>query len=98
MRIELTQAILFINSSFIAMTLKFAEKFDHPFPHVFIFGNMFRESHDFVAMPVTSSENFESMIHVPIYPYLISEGNEIFRAWDRHSNETVTLTKYVAKH
>ena len=30
-------------------------EFDHPFSHVFIFGNMFPESHGFVAMPVTSS-------------------------------------------
>ena len=34
--------------------LKFSEKFDHPFSHVFIFGNMFPENHGFVAMPVTS--------------------------------------------
>ena len=44
-RIELTQA----------MILNFSEKFDHPFSHVFIFANMFPESHGFVVMPVTSS-------------------------------------------
>ena len=32
---------------------------------------------------------------VPIYPYLISEGDEIVRACDRHWDETVTLTKHV---
>ena len=31
-----------------------SEKFNHPFSHVFIFGNMFPESHGFVAMPVAS--------------------------------------------
>ena len=36
------------------MNLKFSEKFDHPFSHVFIFRNMFPESHGFVAVPVTS--------------------------------------------
>ena len=35
---------------------------------------------------------------VPIYPYLISEGDEIVRACDRHNNETVTLTKHVTKY
>ena len=99
MRIELTRTILFIMSSnFIATNLKFAEKFDHPFSHVFIFGNMFRESRGFVAMPLTSSKNFVSMIHVPIYPYLISEGNEIVRAFDWHSNDTVTLMNYFTKN
>ena len=34
--------------------IKFSEKFDHPFSHVFIFGNMFPESRGFVAVPVTS--------------------------------------------
>ena len=52
--------IRLVNSSnFNSMILKFSEKFDHPFLHVFIFGNMLPESHSFVAMPV--------------YPYLISE-------------------------
>ena len=35
---------------------------------------------------------------VPIYPYLISEGDEIVRACDRHCDETVTLTKHVTKY
>ena len=35
---------------------------------------------------------------VPIYRYLISEGDEIVRACDRHRNETVTLTKHVTKY
>ena len=33
-----------------------------------------------------------------IYPYLISEGDEIVRACDRHRNETATLTKHVSKY
>ena len=35
---------------------------------------------------------------VPIYPYLISEGDEIVRGCDRYWDETVTLTKHVTKH
>ena len=35
---------------------------------------------------------------VPIYSYLISEGDEIVRAFDRHRNETVTLTKHVTRY
>ena len=40
-------------SNFNATILKFCKKFDHPFSHVFIYGNMFLENHGFVAMPVT---------------------------------------------
>ena len=35
---------------------------------------------------------------VLIYPYLISEGDEIVRACDRYSDETVTLTIHVTKY
>ena len=35
---------------------------------------------------------------VPIYPYLISERDEIVLACDRHRDETVTLTKHVTKY
>ena len=63
MRIELTLAILMPRFS------NFLKKFDHPFPHVFTFGNIFLESDGFVTMPQAVSK-----IHVPIYPYLISEG------------------------
>ena len=35
---------------------------------------------------------------VPIYPYLISEGDDIVRACDRHWDETVTFTKHVTKY
>ena len=37
-----------------ASVLKFSVKFDHPFLHVFTFGNMFPKRHSFVAMPITS--------------------------------------------
>ena len=50
-----------ISSNFNATILKFSEKFDHPFFHVFIFGNMFPESHGFVDVPVTRSTNFVSL-------------------------------------
>ena len=42
------------SSNFNDTTLRFAEKFDNPFSQVFIFGNMFRESHGFISVPVTS--------------------------------------------
>ena len=42
------------SSNFNATILKFSEKFDHPFSNVFIFENMFPESHVFVAMSVAS--------------------------------------------
>ena len=35
---------------------------------------------------------------VPIYPYLISEGDEIVRACEQHRNEAVTLDKHVTKY
>ena len=35
---------------------------------------------------------------VPIYPYLISAGDEIVRACDRHRSETATLRKHVPKY
>ena len=43
-----------------AATPTFSEQFENKFSHVFIFGNMFPESHGFVAVPVTSSRNFVS--------------------------------------
>ena len=48
------------SSNFNDTTLRVAEKFDHPFSHVFIFGNMFHESHGFISVPVTRSNNFVS--------------------------------------
>ena len=50
MRIELTGAVLLSRLSD-----------STPFSHVFIFGNMFNESHGFVAVQVTSSKNFVSL-------------------------------------
>ena len=44
-----------VNSgNFNAMIFILPEKFDHPFSQVFIFGNMFLQSHGFVAMRITS--------------------------------------------
>ena len=72
------------------MTLKFSEKLPSIF-YVFIFGNMFPESHGFVAMPGTSCiKDICSM-----YPYPISEGKRNVRPCDRHSNETLILRKHV---
>ena len=49
--------LILISRNFNTTILKFSEIFDHPFLHSFIFGNMFPESHGFVAMPVTSCIN-----------------------------------------
>ena len=49
--------LILIPRNFNNMILKFSEKFDRPFLHSFIFGNMFPESNGFVAMPVTSCIN-----------------------------------------
>ena len=55
---------------------------------------MFPKSHDFVAMLVTS----RIKVMFQFIPYLISEGDEIVRPCDRHSNETVTLRKHATKY
>ena len=61
LRIELT-------SDFNARVLKFSGKFGTAFSHVFVFGNIFPESHGFIGY-----KPYHRYIHVPIYPYLISE-------------------------
>ena len=51
-----------VNSgNFIATILRFSKKFDPSFLHVFLFGNMFPESHGFAAAPITSSNKFVSL-------------------------------------
>ena len=40
---------------------KFPDKFDYPFWYVFIFLNIFPESHSFVAVTVTRLSNFVSL-------------------------------------
>ena len=40
---------------FNATTVKLAEKFDHPFSHVFIFLNIFAQGHGFDAVTVAIS-------------------------------------------
>ena len=54
---------------------------------------MFPESHSFILCSLKAV----SKRHVPIYHYLISEGRELVRPCDRHSNKTVTLRKHVTK-
>ena len=52
-------------------------------------------------MKLPNKKNVSFIQHkdfVQIYPYLISEGEEIVRACDRHWDETVTLTKHVTKY
>ena len=61
------------SSNFNYTVVKFPHKFDDLFSHVFIFRNMFPESHGFIAMPVQAV----SKIHAPIinpYIIIISEG------------------------
>ena len=60
--IDLEMRIELINrDQFNATILKFFEKFYHQFLHVYIFGNMFPESHGFIAVPVTRSNHFVSV-------------------------------------
>ena len=66
-------------SPFNNRTLRFAEKFDHPFSHVFIFANMFRESYGFISVPVTSSNNFVSFTNE-----IGINGNKIFVLYQRY--------------
>ena len=50
-----------VNSgNFNATILNCFAKFVDPFSHVFIFGNMYPESHGFVSVPVTRLNNFVS--------------------------------------
>ena len=49
------------SSNFNATILKFSEKFDHSFLHVFVFGNMCPVSHGFVVVPVKVSNNLVSL-------------------------------------
>ena len=41
-----------ISTTFNSAILKFSEKFEYPFPHGFIFGNMFPENLGFDAVPI----------------------------------------------
>ena len=54
-RIEFTRTIL------IPLFSNFLKKIDIQFSHVFIFRNMFPESHSFVSVPVIRSNNFVSL-------------------------------------
>ena len=48
--------------------------------------------------PIKNVSLMQCKDFVSMYPYLISKGDEIVRACDRHRNETVTLTKHVTKY
>ena len=78
------------------MTLRFYEKFYYPFSHFSIFDNMFPENHGFVAVPVTSSNNFFSIHKLDIDIYI--EKCKFDTSCNRHSNETVTFKKQVTKY
>ena len=62
-----------INSiNFNATTLKFAEKFDHPFSHFFIFGSIFALGHVFDTMMVTISKFFVSFYSLDREKFMVS--------------------------
>ena len=83
-----------VNSSNLNATiLKFSEKFEHPFSHVFIFGNKFSGSRGFVAMPVTSCVK-DTYSNLSLSIKLVKK-DEIARPCEWHSNETVTLWKHI---
>ena len=48
-------------SNFNATILKFSEKYKDQFSHMYIFGNMFPDSRNFVAVPIKRSNNFVSL-------------------------------------
>ena len=48
-------------SNFNAMTRELAEIFEHPFSHLFIFGNIFPVDYCFFAVTVISSKKFASL-------------------------------------
>ena len=79
------------SSNFNVKAFRFSGKLDHPFSHSFKFGNMFPESYGFVAMPVT---RYMSKF-IPIY---LVKWDEIVRAFDRHSNETLYIRKYITNY
>ena len=81
-------------SNFDVTILKFFEKFDHPFLHVFIWYTMFPESHGFVAMPVTSCIKDT----VQICHYLICEERRNCTTLWPAQQRTVTLRKHVTKY
>ena len=47
--------------NFNATTLKFDEKLNTPFSHLFLFGNIFSQDHSFDAVTVTSSKKIVSL-------------------------------------
>ena len=81
MRSELTRSIL------MPLFSNFLRNLTIHFCMVFIFGR--------VAVSLLCRLQSLSKIHVPIYPYLISEGRQNCSTLYRHSNETATLRKRV---
>ena len=72
----------FVNwSTFVATTLGFSDKLDHPFSLVFISGNMFPS----VTVSSLCLSQAVSKKYVPIYPDELVIGDEIIQACDLHS-------------
>ena len=67
---------------------------DHPFAHVCIFGNIFPES----RFRCYAGYKMYQRCMFQFIPILLEKGDEIVRACDLHSNETVTLLKHVTKY
>ena len=59
--IDLVMQIELTLSNFNATILKFSEKYQHTFSHVFIFGSMFPDSRGFGAVPIKRSNNLVSL-------------------------------------
>ena len=78
------------SSNFNTMTLKFSNIFDHKFSHVFILVTCLLR----VAVSLLGWFQAASKIHVPIYPYLISEGRRncstLYPAQQRNSDSQET--------
>ena len=83
------------SSNFNATILKFLEKFNHRFLHVFIIGYFFLR----VTVSLLCRLQAVSVTHVIICPYLqLIKRDEIVRPCDRQSYETVTLRKHGTKY
>ena len=65
------------------------EKFDYPFSHVFIFGNMFPIR--LTVSLICRSQAVSKILVQLLTPIKLVKGEETVRTCDRHSYESVTL-------
>ena len=86
------------------MTLRFSEKYDHQFLHVFIFNNTFPESHGSLAVPVKISKKIVSLHkldrdqleHVSLIQLVISIAMTL-RKCQKYKNIRKWMTEFIKK-